>query len=94
MLAKTTNSLVYNLFYISLTPDILKQRTTNEDLKKHAIALMEESGSFTYTLEVLDKLTTEINTRINELGGNKILERRWLSCITDKFRYDGNPQKK
>lgn len=56
--------------------DILKQRTTNEDLKKHAISLMEEAGSFTYTLDVLDKLMADIETRIRNLGGNKVLERK------------------
>eukprot|EP01127_Copromyxa_protea_P003449 TRINITY_DN1326_c0_g1_i1.p1 TRINITY_DN1326_c0_g1~~TRINITY_DN1326_c0_g1_i1.p1 ORF type:complete len:259 (-),score=59.95 TRINITY_DN1326_c0_g1_i1:74-850(-) len=54
--------------------NILKQRTTNDDLKRHAISLMEECGSFKYTLEVMEGLSAEIDAKIKALGGNKVLE--------------------
>jgi len=53
---------------------ILKQRTTDIDLKKHAISLMDEAKSFDYAKKVLENLKVEINEEIKKLGGNKILE--------------------
>jgi len=53
---------------------ILKQRTTDDDIKKHAINLMKEVGSFEYTQKVLDGLLVEIKESIKQFGGNKNLE--------------------
>ena len=53
---------------------ILKKRTSDENLKRHCVSLMEGIGSFEYTTEVLDKLREEIHEEIQGLGGNPILE--------------------
>ncbi|KXN72107.1 geranylgeranyl pyrophosphate synthase [Conidiobolus coronatus NRRL 28638] len=52
---------------------ILKQRTTNLDLKKHAIKLMETSKSFEFTREFLVEKEKEIYIEIENLGGLDIL---------------------
>jgi hypothetical protein len=44
------------------------------DLKKHAILLMKETGSFEYARNVLDILKSDILKEIEFLGGNNILE--------------------
>jgi len=54
--------------------NILKQRTVDVDLKKHAILLMKEAGSFEYARKVLDGLKTDVVAEIQLLGGNSILE--------------------
>jgi len=53
---------------------ILKQRTNDIDLKKHAISLMKEVGSFEYSRKKLDTLKAEIQEEIKILGGNIVLE--------------------
>jgi len=53
--------------------NILRQRTTDIDLKKHAISLMKEGGSFDYAQKVLDQLKIEILAEIEKLGGNSVL---------------------
>jgi geranylgeranyl diphosphate synthase type 3 len=62
-------------YYVSFNSlDILKQRTSDVDLKKHAIQLMKETGSFEYARNVLDTLKNDILKEIAVLGGNNILE--------------------
>ena len=53
---------------------ILKQRTTNNEIKKHAISFMKEAGSFIFTLNYLNELHGEILNDIDELGGNQLLK--------------------
>merc|ERR1712166_112290 len=40
--------------------NILKQRSTDIDLKKYAVHLMEEAGSFVFTLDALKQLNTKV----------------------------------
>jgi len=58
--------------------NILKRRTEDIDIKKHAVAYMKTTGSFDYTKKVLDDLRLQILTTLDGLGGNekitKILE--------------------
>ena len=53
---------------------ILKKRTTDEDLKRYCVSLMEEIGSFAYTRKKLEELEREILDEIRNLGGNPLLE--------------------
>jgi len=59
---------------------ILRQRTEDVALKRFAIELVEKSGSFAYTREVLLKLEADLLTEIERLGGNpmlvKVVEKR------------------
>eukprot|EP00049_Salpingoeca_infusionum_P010415 m.178558 g.178558 ORF g.178558 m.178558 type:complete len:342 (+) comp14639_c0_seq36:156-1181(+) len=53
--------------------NILKQRTEDIDLKKHCLECMRKTGSFEYTIGVLNELETQARARIQDLGGNPIL---------------------
>ena len=64
--------------------DILKQRTTSEDLKLYCIQYMRsETQSFAVTLAVLRELDAAIRKEIERLGGNK-----GLIEILDRLRLD------
>lgn len=54
--------------------NILRQRPTNNALKRHCVSLMEEIGSFSYAKKVMAKLYAEIREEIASLGGNPALE--------------------
>ncbi|OQR93281.1 geranylgeranyl pyrophosphate synthetase [Thraustotheca clavata] len=49
---------------------ILKQRTTNRNVKEHAVKYLEENGAFEYTKSYLEQLYTDILNEIEALGGN------------------------
>jgi len=49
---------------------ILKQRTSDVDLKRHCLTLMESTKSFEYTRNTLNDLEMETRKLIAELGGN------------------------
>jgi geranylgeranyl diphosphate synthase type 3 len=63
--------------------NILKQKTSNETVKKYAVKYMEGTGSFEYTRQVIDVLTARAKRMIDELddgrgnskGVHKILEK-------------------
>eukprot|EP00029_Vermamoeba_vermiformis_P001617 TRINITY_DN11818_c0_g1_i1.p1 TRINITY_DN11818_c0_g1~~TRINITY_DN11818_c0_g1_i1.p1 ORF type:complete len:310 (+),score=116.44 TRINITY_DN11818_c0_g1_i1:68-997(+) len=50
--------------------NILKRRTSDEELKKYASNLIRTNGSFDYTITCIDQLLTEISQEILALGGN------------------------
>ncbi|DBA00273.1 TPA: hypothetical protein N0F65_007917 [Lagenidium giganteum] len=54
--------------------NILKQRTKNVELKKHAVAYMKETTAFVRTRAKLNELVVEIRDEIDRLGGNHALE--------------------
>ncbi|DBA01387.1 TPA: hypothetical protein N0F65_007284 [Lagenidium giganteum] len=54
--------------------NILKQRTKNVDLKKHAVEFLKDTGAFQCTKEKLNELVKSIRDEIARLGGNAILE--------------------
>ena len=62
--------------------NILRQRTTDVDIKKYAVGLMIEFGSLLHTRDVLRKLYTEIIEEIDHLGGHEQL--RVLVDLLDK----------
>lgn len=43
------------------------------ELKRFAVSLMEKSGSFEYTIRVLNNLEQAIRQEIDKLGGNALL---------------------
>ncbi|KAL4240164.1 Geranylgeranyl pyrophosphate synthase [Mactra antiquata] len=49
---------------------ILRQRTTDNDVKKYCVDLLEKKGSFEYTKRTLIDLETVIYKQIEECGGN------------------------
>ena len=55
--------------------NILRQRTEDFDLKRHAVRCMERSGSFVYTVGVLDELLAKARGQLTALGGNPLLEK-------------------
>ncbi|CAD5120299.1 DgyrCDS8872 [Dimorphilus gyrociliatus] len=53
--------------------NILRQRTEDIDVKKYCVQLIEDSGSFDYTIKVLKELEKQIIENIEKLGGNPLL---------------------
>ena len=53
--------------------NILRQRTTDIEVKKYCISLLEDAGSFRYSLGVLEDLDLKIRAEIEKLGGNPVL---------------------
>eukprot|EP00095_Tigriopus_kingsejongensis_P007011 maker-scaffold232_size243569-snap-gene-0.15 protein:Tk07011 transcript:maker-scaffold232_size243569-snap-gene-0.15-mRNA-1 annotation:"geranylgeranyl pyrophosphate synthase isoform x1" len=53
---------------------ILGLRTTEVEVKKYCIGLLEKSGSFDYTQTYLTNLDVKVRSEIRELGGNHVLE--------------------
>ena len=55
--------------------NILRQRTQEIDVKKYAIKLLEDAGSFRYTREQMRLLDNKIRAEIGKLNGNDVLLR-------------------
>eukprot|EP01125_Pyxidicula_operculata_P017754 TRINITY_DN6259_c0_g1_i1.p1 TRINITY_DN6259_c0_g1~~TRINITY_DN6259_c0_g1_i1.p1 ORF type:complete len:301 (+),score=47.82 TRINITY_DN6259_c0_g1_i1:1-903(+) len=53
--------------------NILKRKSEDVDIKRHAIEYMTKVGSFDYTQKVLDDLKVKIHKELKELGENKKL---------------------
>lgn len=51
----------------------MKLRTSNIEMKRHYIQLLEDFGSFKYTKNVLDELDKNVRMEIERLGGNPLL---------------------
>ncbi|KAH8161548.1 hypothetical protein CIB48_g6700 [Xylaria polymorpha] len=51
--------------------NILKQKTTNEDVKRYAVEYMKSTGTFEYTKKVLDVLMERARKIADELDGDK-----------------------
>ena len=66
-------------FYLNL--DILRQRTEDVSLKKHAIRVLEASNSFEYTKSKIIELEKESKKEIQRLGGNEALL-KYLEYLT------------
>lgn len=50
--------------------NILRQRTTDIEVKKYCVSLLEKSGSFAYTLRTLEDLDQKVREQVEKLGGN------------------------
>ncbi|XP_043193433.1 geranylgeranyl pyrophosphate synthase-like [Amphibalanus amphitrite] len=55
--------------------NIIRQRTTDVEVKKYCISLLKQFGSFDYTKQTLQRLDAEAREEIALLGGNPHLER-------------------
>ncbi|CAG8636860.1 4430_t:CDS:2 [Dentiscutata erythropus] len=55
--------------------NILKQHTNSIELKQFAVNIMNETGSFEYTRNYLEKTEKMVREKIEKLGGNIILEK-------------------
>jgi geranylgeranyl diphosphate synthase type 3 len=53
--------------------NILRQRSEDENIKRHAVQWMDQCGSITYTRNVLRGLKDEVVSEIVNLGGNPVL---------------------
>lgn len=53
--------------------NILRQRTKDIEVKKYCVRLLDEAGSFEYTLCVLKQLKDEIAAEVTTLGPNKFI---------------------
>ncbi|XP_055688735.1 terpene synthase isoform X2 [Lutzomyia longipalpis] len=53
---------------------ILRQRTTNNEVKRYCVSIMEKLGSFSYTRSVLESLDREARIETMRLGNNPIME--------------------
>lgn len=69
MLIKLSNKLTN----ISLYLDIIKQRTTNVELKRYAVNRLEAFGSFEYTMKTMNCLSDQAINEVESLGGNPYL---------------------
>lgn len=52
---------------------ILRQRTEEIEVKKYAVKLLKEAGSFAYTKSVLEDLDARVRREVQKLGGNERL---------------------
>ena len=55
--------------------NILRQRTQEDEVKKYAIQLLEDAGSFAYTRAQMELLDQKIRNEIEKLNGNDLLTR-------------------
>lgn len=53
--------------------NILRRKTDDVEIKKHAVEYMESTGSFDYTLKVLKEIKEELIKQVEDLGGNEQL---------------------
>lgn len=65
--------------------NILKQHSEDVNLKKCAVEIMREAGSFDFTLQALRNLDATIAEEIAKLGGNKILSALMKKLGSDIF---------
>jgi geranylgeranyl diphosphate synthase type 3 len=54
--------------------DILKQKTTETDVKAYAVQLMKRAGSFDYTLSRIQAIERMVTHELHKVGGNQTLE--------------------
>ncbi|KAL9961234.1 hypothetical protein ACROYT_G030139 [Oculina patagonica] len=66
----STVGISLNSFRAVRVKDILKQRTTDIDIKKYFVDYLEQIGSFAYTKVVLKELEEKSQELIADLGGN------------------------
>jgi len=69
--------------------NILKQHSEDVNLKKCAVEIMRENGSFDFTLRALKDLDVTISAEIQRLGGNAILSSLMKKLGSDIFAASG-----
>lgn len=76
--------------------NVLRQQTTDEEVKKYAIAYLERTGSFAYTRAVLRELTARALALVDDMDRGGAGETRGLGTgirlIVEKLRVDDEVQ--
>lgn len=72
--------------------NILKQKTTDDEVKKYAVAYMDRAGSFSYTRKVLRGLTKKALTQVDEVDAGRGRGEQ-MKTILEKLRVDRNHQR-
>ncbi|XP_034940460.1 geranylgeranyl pyrophosphate synthase [Chelonus insularis] len=62
--------------------NILRKRTTDVEVKKYCVSLLEKFGSFVYTRSVLEDLDKKARKEVERLGGNPLFMK-----ILDKLSF-------
>ena len=72
--------------------NILRQKTEDVDVKKHAVQWMERTGSMKYTRDTLKVLHSEVILEIEDLGGHFTLTQlvNRLDAELDDIKYTHN----
>eukprot|EP00300_Choanocystis_sp_HF-7_P028382 c33959_g1_i1.p1 GENE.c33959_g1_i1~~c33959_g1_i1.p1 ORF type:complete len:361 (+),score=79.25 c33959_g1_i1:139-1221(+) len=60
---------------------ILEKKTSNVEVKKYAVTLMEQAGAFKLTRKTLERVRDAALSELTRLGGNKVLRR----ILLEKF---------
>ena len=68
--------------------NILKQRTEDVHIKRHAVDFMRSAGSFEYTRKVLGELRDDVEREIGRLGGHARLS-ALVTELDRQIRADG-----
>ena len=55
--------------------NIVRQRTNDVEVKKYAIQLLEDAGSFEYTRQQMKELDSKIRREVELLNGNQLLKK-------------------
>ena len=53
----------------------MRQRTNDVEVKKYAIQLLEDAGSFEYTRQQMKQLDSKIRREVEKLNGNQLLKK-------------------
>ena len=53
----------------------MRQRTNDVEVKKYAIQLLEDAGSFEYTRQQMRQLDSKIRREVEKLNGNQFLKK-------------------
>jgi geranylgeranyl diphosphate synthase, type III len=67
--------------------NILRQRTTDVEVKRYAVSLMEQAGSFDYTKQVLAVLLTRARKLVDEMDEG-LGKSKGIMAILDKMEVD------
>lgn len=65
-------------------PDILRQRTSDVEVKRYCVKLLERFGSFDYTRNVLLSIDKEVREEVKKLGENSLM----ISLIDELLTFD------
>lgn len=63
--------------------NILKQQTKEEDVKLYAVKYMQQTGTFEYTRNVVQRLGRDAMDMVEALGGNEDLEAILIKMFVD-----------
>ena len=64
--------------------DILRQRTSDVEVKRYCVKLLEKFGSFEYTRNVLLNIDKEVREEVKKLGDNSYM----TSLIDELLTFD------